>query len=106
MEPTETTDPESPPSSREDVWRRLETLITRASAGGLTKLSDREVEEIGKLYRAAATHLALVRARPHHRQVQVAGEHRIGRIERGTQSSDADKYRRLPDDYKCNRYQC
>lgn len=49
------------PGTREEVWSRLEALLTRAGPGGLSSLSDAEVEDIGRLYRAATTHLALLR---------------------------------------------
>lgn len=48
------------PRSREDLWRRLDALLSIAE-NGLRGLSDDQLEELGKLYRASATHLALVR---------------------------------------------
>jgi uncharacterized membrane protein SpoIIM required for sporulation len=44
------------------MWSRLERLLEKAPAGSFSRLSDREVEDIGKLYRAAATHLSLLQA--------------------------------------------
>ncbi|RMG15827.1 MAG: stage II sporulation protein M [Planctomycetota bacterium] len=49
------------PLGREAVGRRLAALVAKARRG-LDALDDREVEELGRLYRAAATQLALVRA--------------------------------------------
>lgn len=48
------------PLTREALWQRLDDLVSKAERG-LERLSDDEVEEVGKVYRAAATHLALVR---------------------------------------------
>ena len=50
------------PSTREELWDLLESLLEKTSSTGLESLDDEEVEEIGKLYRAASTHLALMRA--------------------------------------------
>lgn len=49
------------PTTREEVWTRLERLLDRATSQGMAALSDRQVEELGKLYRASASHLALLR---------------------------------------------
>ena len=46
--------------TREALWRRLARLLERGESG-LGKLSDQELEELGRLYRMAATHLALLR---------------------------------------------
>jgi len=47
---------------RDDRWLRLEALLRRVGEGGLARLDDGEVEELGRLYRAATTHLALLRS--------------------------------------------
>lgn len=49
-------------SGREAQHRALEALVRRAAAGGLSALDDQELEDLGRLYRAATTHLALLRA--------------------------------------------
>jgi uncharacterized membrane protein SpoIIM required for sporulation len=49
-------------TNREEIWKRLESLLARASAIGLQRLSDAEVNDLGRHYRAAATHLALLQA--------------------------------------------
>jgi uncharacterized membrane protein SpoIIM required for sporulation len=46
--------------TREALWRRLGKLLERGESG-LGKLDDEELEELGRLYRMAATHLALLR---------------------------------------------
>jgi uncharacterized membrane protein SpoIIM required for sporulation len=48
-------------STREQAWTRLDELLRRCERKGLPSLSDKEVDQLGKLYRAAATHLALQR---------------------------------------------
>lgn len=50
------------PAAREALWKRLGELLERCSAGTLDRLADGEVEELGRLYRAAATHLAMLQA--------------------------------------------
>lgn len=45
---------------REEQWRRLGELVEAVQGRGLPELSDREVDELGRLYRAAASHLALL----------------------------------------------
>lgn len=47
--------------SREALWQELEELLGKTSKGGLSALTDAEVEDVGKLYRAATTHLALLK---------------------------------------------
>lgn len=47
--------------TREEQWAALLELVERGEQG-LDRLSDQELEDLGKLYRAATTHLALVRA--------------------------------------------
>lgn len=47
--------------TREAQWAALLGLVERGEQG-LDRLSDRELEDLGRLYRAATTHLALVRA--------------------------------------------
>lgn len=45
---------------REALWRHLETLVRKASGSGLRSLTDSEMEDLGRTYRAAATHLSLL----------------------------------------------
>ncbi len=45
-------------------WRRLETLVDRAAAGGLKALARDELQELGTLYRQIAADLATVREDP------------------------------------------
>jgi uncharacterized membrane protein SpoIIM required for sporulation len=42
------------------MWARLAAILEKVSRGGLASLDDRELEDLGRLYRAAATHLALL----------------------------------------------
>lgn len=49
------------PLAREAQWARLDALLARAN-GRLTALGGEETGELGRLYRAAATQLALARA--------------------------------------------
>jgi len=47
---------------RAERWKRLEELLDRVKAKGLRRLSDEEVEELARLYRAATSALARRRA--------------------------------------------
>ncbi|MBI2566762.1 MAG: stage II sporulation protein M [Candidatus Schekmanbacteria bacterium] len=47
---------------RAAVWEQLRELVERARKRGIRSLSDRELEQLGRLYRASMTHLALLRA--------------------------------------------
>ncbi len=55
-------DHSSIPRSRKALWSRLELLLSKTSSRGFGRLDDRELEELGRLYRAAATHLSLLQA--------------------------------------------
>lgn len=44
------------------MWARLASLLDKVAKGGLRRLSDRDLEDLGRLYRAASTHLALLGA--------------------------------------------
>lgn len=46
---------------REETWSRLEGLLEKVKARGLRSLTNDEIEAIGKLYRATAAHLALLK---------------------------------------------
>ena len=46
---------------REELWQRLSGLCDEIDARGIEALSDRQVEDLGRLYRASTTHLALLR---------------------------------------------
>lgn len=43
------------------LWRRLDDLVDRAQKRGLGDLQDEELDDLSRLYRAAANHLALLR---------------------------------------------
>ena len=42
-------------AEREPGWRRLETLLSKAEGGRVSRLTDEELLEIPVLYRAAAS---------------------------------------------------
>src|SRR6202795_3687950 len=46
---------------RKTYWARLEQLVDRSSKGGISALEHRELQELGLLYRQAASDLATVR---------------------------------------------
>jgi uncharacterized membrane protein SpoIIM required for sporulation len=50
------------PDSREELWRRLAELCDQMDARGIGSFSDRQLEDLGRLYRASTTHLALLRS--------------------------------------------
>ena len=47
-------------SSREALWKRLEDLLAMTQSRGIASLGDEHLKDLGKLYRAAATHLSLL----------------------------------------------
>ena len=49
-------------AEREPGWRRLETLLSKAEGGRVSRLTDEELLEIPVLYRAAASSLSVARA--------------------------------------------
>ena len=46
---------------KREVWQRLEVLLDKAAKGRYDKLTDKELAEVARLYRAATTHLAQMR---------------------------------------------
>ncbi|HTX59123.1 MAG TPA: stage II sporulation protein M [Verrucomicrobiae bacterium] len=52
---------------RSPMWERLDGLLTRAGRRGLRALSPEEIEELGRLYRAATSDLAYARGRSYER---------------------------------------
>ncbi|MEM7234771.1 MAG: stage II sporulation protein M [Planctomycetota bacterium] len=46
---------------REDLWKELSRIADKATKSGHQSLSDRDVADLGRLYRAAASHLNLLR---------------------------------------------
>lgn len=58
---TNSTNDREYPRTREELWERLRALIALVDKGGFERLTDRQVEDLGVLYRAAATHLAYQR---------------------------------------------
>ena len=49
-------------SGKTDAWQRLAQIVTRVETEGLQALSRRELDELGRLYRLASSHLARARA--------------------------------------------
>jgi uncharacterized membrane protein SpoIIM required for sporulation len=54
---------------RKDCWSRLEQLVNQSRARGVSALRHRELQELGLLYRQAATDLAVVREDASSRQL-------------------------------------
>jgi len=54
---------------REQSWRRLETLLSRAERSGVRSLSDAELQELSALYRRATVHLSQLRTRTQDRRL-------------------------------------
>lgn len=71
----------SPPwlNKRKPHWSRLESLVERSGRRGVSALSHRELQELGLLYRQAASDLATIREDPTHPQLAAYLNQLLGR---------------------------
>ena len=64
---------------RKPYWNQLESIVGRTGAGGVTRLSRRELRDLGLLYRQAAADLSSVREDPTSQRLAIYLNQLMGR---------------------------